>query len=50
MKRPGGRAAIVTGAAGDIGRTITMRFAAEGPSVLCMDIDLEGAKRSAPAT
>ncbi len=34
-----GKVAVVTGAGGDIGRAICLRFAAEGASVLCTDIN-----------
>ncbi len=44
MKRLQGKVAIVTGAAGDIGCAIAVRFVAEGASVLCADLDLEGAE------
>ena len=33
------KVAIVTGAGGGIGRAISMRFAAEGAAVICVDID-----------
>ena len=49
MKRLEGKVAIVTGAAGDIGRAIAALFVAEGARVLCTDVDLEGAQRSAQA-
>ena len=42
-----GRTAIVTGAASGIGRTIAERFAAEGASVVCADLDGAGAERAA---
>lgn len=48
-RRLEGKVAIVTGAAGDIGRAIAAQFVAEGARVLCTDIDLEGAQRSAQA-
>jgi len=47
MNRLQGKVAIVTGAAGDIGRAIAARFVAEGASVLCADLDLEGAEKCA---
>jgi len=49
MKRLAGHVALVTGAAGDIGRAIAMRFVAEGARVVCTDIDLDGAQRTADA-
>ncbi len=48
-RRLAGRVALVTGAAGDIGAAIAARFALEGAQVLCTDIDLKGAQRSAEA-
>ncbi len=47
MNRLDGRAALVTGAAGGIAGEIARRFAAEGASVACLDIDGEGAARVA---
>lgn len=47
MNRLKGKVAIVTGAAGDIGRAIAARFVAEGASVLCTDVDGEGAAHCA---
>jgi NAD(P)-dependent dehydrogenase (short-subunit alcohol dehydrogenase family) len=41
------KVAIVTGAGGDIGRAITLHYAAEGASVLCADIDLKTARQTA---
>jgi NAD(P)-dependent dehydrogenase (short-subunit alcohol dehydrogenase family) len=48
-RRLAGRAAIITGAAGDIGIAIAARYALEGARVLCLDIDLAGAERCAAA-
>ena len=42
MKRLAGKAAIVTGAAGDIGRAIVQRFREEGAQVLGVDVALRG--------
>ena len=39
-----GKAALVTGAGGGLGSAIAKRFAAEGASVLCTDLDLEKAE------
>jgi NAD(P)-dependent dehydrogenase (short-subunit alcohol dehydrogenase family) len=47
VRRLEGRVAIITGAAGDIGRAIAARFINEGARVLCADIDTAGAERSA---
>src|SRR5690606_16314281 len=42
-----GKTAIVTGAAGGIGRATALRLAAEGAQVLCVDVDGDGAARTA---
>ncbi|MFJ3212647.1 SDR family NAD(P)-dependent oxidoreductase [Streptomyces flaveolus] len=42
-----GRTAVVTGAAGAIGRAIAMTYAAAGVKVVCADLDAEGAERVA---
>ena len=47
MSRLEGKAALVTGAAGGIAGEIARRFAAEGAHVACLDIDGDGAKRTA---
>lgn len=50
MQRFSGRAAIVTGAAGGIGRAATLRLAAEGADVLAVDLlqkELEGTRQKA---
>ena len=39
-----GKAALVSGAAGGIGRAIVLAFAAEGAAVACMDLDPAGAE------
>ncbi|MDZ7733562.1 MAG: SDR family NAD(P)-dependent oxidoreductase [Acidimicrobiia bacterium] len=44
-----GRAAVVTGAAGGIGRATAQRLAAEGARVLCVDLDGDGATDTARA-
>ncbi|HZF57357.1 MAG TPA: SDR family NAD(P)-dependent oxidoreductase, partial [Rubrobacter sp.] len=42
-----GRRAIVTGAASGLGRAIALGFAHFGAGVACLDIDLEGAEKTA---
>ncbi|GAA2268176.1 3-oxoacyl-ACP reductase [Streptomyces ruber] len=42
-----GRFAVVTGAAGGIGRATCLRLAQEGGTVACLDIDLPGARATA---
>ena len=42
-----GKNAIVTGAARGIGRAIAQRLAAEGAQVAILDIDFDGAQRTA---
>jgi NAD(P)-dependent dehydrogenase (short-subunit alcohol dehydrogenase family) len=42
-----GKAALVTGAGGGIGRAAAERFAAAGASVVCVDIDLSAAEATA---
>jgi NAD(P)-dependent dehydrogenase (short-subunit alcohol dehydrogenase family) len=44
-----GKAAIVTGAGGDIGRAIAIAFAEAGASVACLDLNLERAEATAAA-
>ena len=46
-KRVEGRVAIVTGAASGIGEASAIRLAEEGATVVCADIDLEGALKTA---
>lgn len=41
-----GKIAIITGSASGVGRASALRFAEEGASVVCADIDLEGAKET----
>jgi NAD(P)-dependent dehydrogenase (short-subunit alcohol dehydrogenase family) len=41
------KVAVVTGAGGDIGRAIALRYAAEGASVLCADVNLKTARQTA---
>ena len=47
MGRLKGKVAFLTGAAGDIGRASAMRMAMEGASVMCADINGEGAAETA---
>jgi NAD(P)-dependent dehydrogenase (short-subunit alcohol dehydrogenase family) len=53
VKRPIGagklrdKVAIVTGAGGDIGRAISLHYAAEGAAVVCADVDLLTARHTA---
>ena len=47
MGRLDGKVAFVTGAASGIGRAGAIRLAAEGASVICADIDGEGAAETA---
>ncbi len=43
----GGRTALVTGAAGGIGRCCARALAAEGANVICSDVDARGAEQTA---
>jgi len=43
----GGRVAVVTGAASGIGRASAVLLGAVGAAVVCADVDLEGARRTA---
>jgi NAD(P)-dependent dehydrogenase (short-subunit alcohol dehydrogenase family) len=49
MSTLAGKAAIVTGAGGGIGRAVSMAFAAAGAKVACLDVDLAAAKNTAAA-
>ena len=49
MGRLDGKVAFVTGAASGIGRASAVRMAEEGASVMCADIDGDGAARTASA-
>ena len=42
-----GKAALVSGAAGGIGRAISIAFAEAGAAVACCDIDMAGATETA---
>jgi NAD(P)-dependent dehydrogenase (short-subunit alcohol dehydrogenase family) len=42
----GGKAALISGAAGGIGRAIAVAFAKAGAAVACCDIDLAGAQET----
>ena len=42
-----GKAALVSGAAGGIGRAISIAFAEAGAAVACCDIDMAGATQTA---
>ena len=41
-----GKVAIITGAGSGVGRASALRFAEEGASVICADIDLDRAKET----
>jgi NAD(P)-dependent dehydrogenase (short-subunit alcohol dehydrogenase family) len=47
--RLAGKIALVTGAGGGLGSAIATRFAAEGAAILCTDIDLSKAEKTATA-
>jgi meso-butanediol dehydrogenase/(S,S)-butanediol dehydrogenase/diacetyl reductase len=47
LNRFQGRTAVVTGAASGIGRATAQRLASEGALVACLDIDADGARRTA---
>ena len=40
------RTVMITGGGGGIGSELTLRFAAEGARVLCLDVDRERAERA----
>jgi NAD(P)-dependent dehydrogenase (short-subunit alcohol dehydrogenase family) len=47
MSRFDGKVALITGAASGIGQASALRFAADGASVMCADINIEGARNTA---
>jgi 3-oxoacyl-[acyl-carrier protein] reductase len=49
MARLSGKTALVTGAAGGLGRAIALAFAGEGAAVVCHDLDAGGAQATAEA-
>ncbi|MEM8854348.1 MAG: SDR family NAD(P)-dependent oxidoreductase, partial [Pseudomonadota bacterium] len=48
QERLAGRTAVVTGAAGDIGRAIATRFEAEGARVASLDLAFDGPSAGHP--